>query len=270
MGKLLLAGAGGTTGSGGAHPCRGPPASPPPHGCLSDSRRQGAWRRPLPGRGRLDGPGSVWGAPGAGLKERKAEMKATFGGWLSSAQEESAVLAPPPSDQGLTVAAAAESTHGVGEGAEGSLAESPCTPLMHCPILGASPRPVARSTQHLRRAGPRPAGRARPPLRAARSTRASHGLPSPCPPSRLCPVAAKPSSLHGEGAEPQPPPAPSSIYENTLLWKWDVQELSVQYKPTAATQSPAHRHSTTAPKAHLGGAVGAAGGMAPMSPWAWR
>lgn len=82
--------------------------------------------------------------------------------------------------------------------------------------------------------------------------------------------APAPHRLQGGGAEPQPPPAPSNIYENTLLWKWDAQELSVQYKPTAATHSPAHRHGTAGPEAHPRGAAGAGGAVAPTSPWAWR
>lgn len=170
-------------------------------------------------------------------------------------------------------------------------------PTMHCPILSTNPRPVVCSTQHPHRAGSRPAGRAWPPPRPARGTWESRGLPSPCPPSRLCPAAAKPSSTSRAGArgpgavcrtdlgplclsqlpiactvgaELHPPPALSSIYKNTLLWKWDVQELSVQYKPTSATQPAAHRHATVAPEAHPGVAVRPGGAMAPTCSWAWH
>lgn len=118
--KLLLAGAGGTTGSGRAHPAPGSPRLPPPRLPFRWDRGGG------PCLGGWTGLGAR-GAPGAGLKERKEEMKAAFGGWLGSAQEASAALAPPPSHQGLVLRATAESGHGAGEGAGGSLAGPPCT-----------------------------------------------------------------------------------------------------------------------------------------------
>lgn len=184
------------------------------------------------------------GLPGAGLTERKEEMKAEFGG--SGSQHHA--RPPLPAIRGSRWRTPLKADMSLGSGCWWEPGRVPTRPPVRCPIPGASPRPLACRTQHPRRAGRRPAGRARPPSRHT-GVPVGHRLPSPCPPSRLCPAAAKRSSSSGEGArgpgavagqtpalvpphlqggggvEPRPPPAPSSIYENTLLWKWDVQEL---------------------------------------------
>lgn len=154
-------------------PHAGVPLHPPATAAFPTAAGEERGGGPCPSAGGRTGLGAR-GAPGAGLKERKEEMKAAFGGWLDSAQEASAAPAPLPAIRGVGWWPLLKAATGLGRCAGGSLAGSPHTPpLGHRPILGASPCPVACSTQHPRRAGSRHAGRAQPPSRPARGTQVS-------------------------------------------------------------------------------------------------
>lgn len=230
------------------------------------------------------------GLLGAGLMERKEEMKAEFGG----AGSQHHARPPLPAIRGSRWQTLLKADTRLGSGCWWEPGRVPACPPVHCPIPGASPHPVACRTQHPRRAGPHPAGRARPPSRHT-GVPVGHRLPFPCPPSRLCPAAAKRSSSSGEGARGPgavagqtpalvPPclqgrgggraAAPSSTQQH--LRKYFIVEVGCAGALYSTNQRQQCGHQQTDmrrrhPKPTLGGQreLGA-GAAAPTSPWAWR
>lgn len=195
-------------------------------------------RRPLPGCGRQDGPPGRWINGEEGRDESRV--------WRL---RKPAPRSPPtPSHQGLTLADTAESGHEVGERVLVGAWQGPHTSPCALPHPGCQPSPAGMQD-------PAPAPSWTPSCREGTAALEAHGCPRgasaalslpsvtalPCgcqtlqlqwrrskgPRScrRTDPSPSSPSPARGGGVEPRPPPAPSSIYENTLLWKWDVQEL---------------------------------------------
>lgn len=182
----------------------------------------------LLGRGCWGEPGRAPVTPLQGMKEaRKWPEQQPSCGWLCPWQHPHG-LGPTP--QG-------------GDGHPYSPHEGQRCPRCHCPAAakgassGTAPpcaapphAPVSapkRGTATLSGAGPAVPETGAPAEGAAEAPPGQRSrVPSPSNWADPCPCF--PSLSPGEGAEPCPPPSPSSIYKNTLLWEGGAQELSVQ------------------------------------------
>lgn len=219
------------------------------------------------------------GLLGAGLMERKEEMKAEFGG----AGSQHHARPPLPAIRGSRWQTLLKADTRLGSGCWWEPGRVPACPPVRCPIPGAQPSPGGMQD-------PAPAPSWTPSCREGTAALEAHGCPRgasaalslpsvtalPCgcqtlqlqqrrskgPRScrRTDPGPSSPSPARGGAGQSRGPLQHPAASTKILYCGSGMCRSSVQYKPTAAMWSPADRHATAAPEAHPRGAEGAGGG----------